>query len=176
MKKHIYRVGDQVEIVNPRWIKRVGYKLHWKDVIDQVTGWDEWHAVLKALGCDERNAPFYLQQAVAKLHVEKNRFGGNERVIVYHKLVDDALSFILDEVMPAHGYVGCVALVEAKRVAYTGTRRPSRCWKEPDTPNGPGEYCEESGGLDNSKAHVILRTTYGEIEACDVKLVKEGSR
>lgn len=166
MTRHVYRPGDQVQIVNPRWIKRVGYALHWRDVIDKVDEVPGYAAAVKALGLDPVDSvPFYLRMAIAKAHVELNGFGGNERTVHYYTLggVD----------VPVHGFVGRVALVDGKRVAYTGTRYPASSGKDADTPNGPGEYWEESGGLDNRKSHLILRTSYGEIEACDVKLVKK---
>lgn len=157
MKKHIYRPGDQVEIVNLRWIKRVGYALHWADLMEEVEADPRTADMIKAIGWTGRDMPRYFMQAVAKLHVEMRGFGGNERSIHYY---------------PSHGYVGCVSLVEGKRVAYTGTRFPATWGKYQDTPNGPGEYWDEPGGLNDSKAHIILKTCYGEIEACDVKLVK----
>lgn len=180
MKRHIYRPGDQVEILRPRWIKRVGYPLHWKDLIDNLQELPGYTQAVQALGFDPQgHVPFYLCQAIAKVHVERNNFGGNERTIHYCPLHDggDRLNILLDPwLMPKHGYVGRVVEVYSKRMAYTGTRFPSRSGKDADTPNGPGDYWEESGGLDNRKGHLILRTGYGEIEACDVRLVNAAPR
>ncbi len=169
---HIYRPGDQVEIVNPRWIKRVGYALHWQDFMEEVKNDPRTAEALKALGFTGRDAPLYFMQAVAKLHVEQRRFGGNERAIRYMKMAEPGAGFSLDllDTMPHHGYVGRVAIVEGKRVAYTGTRFPPSSggsW----TADGYEDWYEP-GGLENRKAHVILKITYGEIEACDVKLIK----
>lgn len=157
-----YRKGDQVEIVNPRWIKRVGYALHWQDLMAEVESDQRTEDALKVLGFTGREIPRYFLQAVAKLHVEQRRFGGNERSIHYWPIAKIGESILDFDTIPSHAYVGRVALVEAKRVAYTGTRYPG---------HGHGEDYE-NGGLEDRKAHVILRTTYGEIEACDVKLVK----
>lgn len=176
MKRHVYRPGDQVEIVNPRWIKRVGYAMHWQDLIDQVEQVPGYVQAVQALGLEPSgHVPFYLRQAIAKVHVERNNFGGNERTIHYYPLDDGSTglaALIGSGTVPEHGYVGRVALVEGKRIANTGTRYPSSSGKDQDTPNGPGEYWYEPGGLHNRKSHLILRTTYGEIEACDVRLVK----
>lgn len=167
--KHVYRPGDQVEVLKPLWVKRVGYPLHWQDLIEQVAAAPETTAVLDALGWRGRDCPFYFAQAVAKMRVEAAGFGGNERAILYCELdpppIDNPdlwIDSLLLNNMPHHGYVGRVVEVYGKRTAYTGTRYPA-C--------GSGEDWEP-GGLEDRQAHVILRTTYGEIEACNVKLVK----
>lgn len=36
MKPHIYRPGDKVRIVNPKFVRRVGYPLVWHEVSDSV--------------------------------------------------------------------------------------------------------------------------------------------
>lgn len=162
-KPHIYRPGDHVQIVNPRWVKRVGYPLRWDDLIDTP----EIEALAQKM-TGMGKPPRYFLQAVAKLEVERRGFGGNERAILYRP-VRTAANLLDFDTVPAHGWVGRVALVEGKRVAYTGTRIPQRSGRDYD-----GEYWEDPGGLENRKAHVILRTSYGDIEACDVKLVKKG--
>lgn len=164
-KPHVYRPGDQVEIVNPRWIKRVGYALRWDDLIDTP---EIEELAQKMTGMNQ--PPRYFMQAVAKLEVERRRFGGNERTI--HYLPMRTNDNILDwDVVPAHGYVGRIAIVEGKRVTYTGTRVPPLAASRYD-PDDDGE----PGYLDNRKTHIILRTTFGDIEACDVKLAKAAPR
>jgi len=156
-----YKIGDEIVIVNPRWIKRVGYPLHWHDFRADVEADPRVTAFVRQLGYKGRDLPHYFVQAVAKLHVEARAFGGRERAIHYWPLGkdDDGLASLLDDTIPAHGYVGHRMAVLRKRVAYTGTRYPA---------HGSGEDWEP-GGLDNRKAHVILKTWAGEIEACDVR-------
>ena len=153
------RVGDRVRIKNPRWIKRVGYPLHWHDLRADVEADPRVAEFLKTLGYTSQYIPTYFIQAVAKLHVEVRGFGGKERAIHYHPLDGDDSIF---NDYPEHGYVGVVVIVTGKRVAYTGTRFG---------PSGSGEDYE-SAGLEDRKAHVILRTHLGEIEACDVEVVQ----
>lgn len=165
MKKHIYRPGDQVQVLKPLWVKRVGYKLHWLDFVDEVYSAKTTSEALALLGYRGKRMPPYFLQAVAKLRVEAGNFGGNERVIVYHTLdepTDNAFDIAVSTNTPHHGYVGHVVEVHGKRTAYTGVRYPA---------SGSDEDWEP-GGLEDRQAHVILRTTYGEIEACNVKLVK----
>ena len=167
MKPHIYRPGDQVQIVNPRWIKRVGYALRWDDLIDtpeiEKLAWEM---------TGMHSPPRYFLQAVAKLEVERRNFGGDERSIHYLPLRTNPEGIFTYRSVPPHGYVGHVALVEGKRVAHTGTRFPETGGTY-YTQDGPDDWYEP-GGLENRKTHIILRTTFGEIEACDVKLVKKG--
>lgn len=162
-KPHVYRPGDQVQIVNPRWIKRVGYALRWDDLIDTPEV-EKLAQEMTGMG----KPPRYFMQAVAKLEVERRGFGGDERAILY--LPVRTTANLLDyNTVPAHGWVGRVAIVEGKRIVHTGTRFPETAGTDYD-----GEYWNEPGGLENRKAHIILRTTFGEIEACDVKLIKKG--
>lgn len=169
MKKHIYRPGDQVEVLRPLWVKRVGYKLHWHDLVAEVEAAQTTSEILRLLDWRRSFVPPYLLQALAKLKVEQQGFGGNERVIVYQTLDEtsaNTLDRLLSDNVPHHGYVGYVAEVYGKRTAYTGVRYPA-C--------GSGEDWEP-GGLEDRQAHVILRTSYGEIEACNVKLVKASKK
>lgn len=173
---HVYRPGDMVEIVKPRWIKRVGYKLHWRDLLGDLQVIDSTHQMLKLIGWTGK-VPDYFEQAVAKLYVERQGFGGNERSIHYYPLADgknelqgSILELLLSDVYPSHGYVGRIVMVDRKRVAHTGIRVPPRCGVDHNN-----EYWEDTGGLENRKTHIILKTVLGEIEACDVKLVKAAS-
>lgn len=164
-RPHVYRPGDQVQIVNPRWINRVGYALRWDDLIDTP---EVEKLAQEMTGMDK--PPRYFMQAVAKLEVERRGFGGNERAILYLPVCapgEKSIGWRLD--VPAHGWVGHVAIVEGKRIVHTGTRSPETAGTDYD-----GEYWNEPGGLENRKTHIILRTTFGEIEACDVKLIKKG--
>lgn len=163
----VYRPGDLVEVLRPKWVKRVGYALHWKDLVDKVEADPRTALALRMVGWHGREAPRYFIQTVAKMRVEQRGFGGNERKIIYHELLEpcekkSALDLLVSNEYPSHGYVGRHVLVIGKRVAYTGTRYPA-C--------GHGEDWEPAQ-LADRRAHVILNTTHGEIEACNVRLVR----
>lgn len=159
MKKHVYRPGDTVRIINPRFIKRVGYLLHWMDLIDTEEVEDLAVAMLMQTGRRVgKTVPRYFLQAVAKLLVEERGFGGNERQIIY-----------ADNVPADWG--GCLATVTRKRVAYTGTRIPERSGTSYGYDGADDWY--KPGGLDNRKTHILLTLDYiDEIEACNVELVR----
>lgn len=149
MKSSIIRVGDYVRIINPLMVTRVGYPLHWKDLMpDGVTPHPEGDKTLEladkaidAMGLKFRHVPFYLLQVVAKLQVEAQRFGGSERML-HTQLVEC--------------YRGYRCQVTAKRKVYTGKRVYL------------GE--EEGYGLEDRKAHVLLTLGYyGEFEACNLE-------
>lgn len=162
-----YKIGDEIVIVNPRWIKRVGYPLHWHDLRADVEADPRVTEFLRQLGYNNQYIPPYFVQAVAKLQVEARGFGGNERSIHYWPLGStDGLDAFFDTI-PSHGYVGHRLVVTGKRVAYTGKRIPQRSGTT-YTADGP-DYWHDPGGLENRKAHVILKTGVGEIEACDVR-------
>jgi hypothetical protein len=186
-KKQIIRVGDTVRIVNPRWVKRVGYPLVWTDLVDEVQADPRTREALVVLGIyaqqqaaapptklvfdttdtEEHDREFV--RAVAMLRVRQRGFGGDVRAIHYCPVADDAhdpLLLLSSDQVPHHGYVGREMEVVGKRTAKTGTRFPGYgC--------GYGEdYEYEPGGLDDCKTHVLLKTWAGEIEACDVELVR----
>jgi hypothetical protein len=172
VKRHVYRIGDTVRIVNPRWIERVGYPLVWYNLLEEVQrdlkvgqAWDVLNGrpprgappevkgglfgVLQARE-PTHGVPRYFLQAAAKALVEQRGFGGNERQIFY---VQD---------LPENCGQRLKLEVLGKRVVKTGTRFPASYHQYDD---GDGE----PGGLDNEKTHIILRTSYGEIEACNVE-------
>ena len=169
MKKRVYRAGDQVQIVNPNFVRRVGYNLVWTELIKEV---EEDPRTLKAWNIltdqnfDHEIAPSYstnlfvvLQKvdfplefikSIAMRRVEERNFGGPNRSLHYNfdKSCQDK-----------------VALVNSKRVVKTGTRYSGSYtgW----------EYQEYyPGGLDNMKTHILLNTSYGEVEIENVKFVK----
>lgn len=158
-KKHVYRPFDKVRILRPRWVHRVGYAIIWTDLMQEVEADPRTHAALAALGVV--NPSDELLQGIAKHRVIERKFGGNARTIHYRKVskVNDGLEALLDDDVPAHGYVGQVATVFSKRVVKTGIRSPAR---------GYGEDWEP-GYLGDESTHVLLRTSFGEIEVCDVE-------
>lgn len=163
------RVGDLVQVLQPNWVKRVGYPLHWRDLMEEVS---ESEAVQRAyslltgiphprerrgLLASDKFMPEFWLQAVAKLFVELRGFGGKVRSIHYYGS-DELDTCSLVE-------------VTGKRTVYTGTRVPPS--------HGFSSYDEEPwcdpGYLKDSKAHVLLTTCFGEIEAINVKLIKRGN-
>lgn len=189
VKKHVYRPGDRVEIINPKWIKRIGYPLIWTDLIDEVINDPRseaaWYALKgyspdfsskrienHTLGISKAtNLPFEFIRAVAMERVRERSFGGNERAIIYEtdKELTKFFPFpcdITDTNCPMHQYWYKPEVV-SKRIAKTGTRVPARSYD-----NYYGEYDYEPGYLANEKTHVILKLSTGfEIEECNVKPV-----
>lgn len=167
MKKHIYRVGDKVRIVTPKFVRRVGYPLVWTEIDDALLYDDERIGkALLALGCfpallgdlqrPADDIPRHLQVAFAQEYVLQHKFGGNERTIHYHDPVTSSYRMLLNWTCGPAGVLG-------KRVAKTGTRFPAWYSRDP-------EYDETPGGLDNCQTHVLLSLGMGyEIEACNVE-------
>ncbi len=161
MKKTVIRVGDKVRIINPKFVRRVGYPLVWYDVTDEQLDADErCQKIAEAAGWPEPSElPRYLQIAVAKLYVEQRAFGGNERTI--HYTDDVRIPFLNWECGPAE--------VVGKRVVKTGVRFAARY----GVSSYDGEPWEEPGGLDDCKTHILLDLGSGyEIEACNVELLR----
>jgi hypothetical protein len=177
MRKHVYRIGDEVRILNARWIERVGYPLIWTDLIEEVENDPKTLDALSALGFFTKRSLFdgkpkinlQFLRAVAMMHVEQRGFGGNERAIIYEKheypLRKVTDSFLTIRTASDIDYTGFKMEIIGKRVAKTGTYYP---------PSGgydeySGEYDYQDGGLMNEKTHIILKTVRGEIEACNVE-------
>jgi hypothetical protein len=173
-----YKVGDYVRVLRPRWVKRVGYPLHWRDLLEEVEKDPRSWEALAILEGRLTEGPFAAKRLelprdfamlVAKMRVAERDFGGRKRAIIYEeeKAEDpDVLhfgpSFRLEYLQHC--------CVRGRRVAYTGTYcRGGTNW----TSDGPEDYPAE---LADAKAHVLLLLDCGwEIEACNVELVKEAS-
>lgn len=159
-RKHVYRIGDQVRILRPRWVRRVGYPLIWTDLLTEVSNDPRTLEAMKVL--DIPWPAEELVKGIARQRVVQRGFGGKERAIIYRPLAspdDDEFIISADDIVPAHGHVGSIATVYGKRVVKTGVRFPA-C--------GHGEDWEP-GGLSDEKTHVLLFTGFGEIETCDVE-------
>lgn len=173
MKKHVYRVGDVVRVVEPRFVERVGYPLVWPMLMPEFEAkLDQARDMMSALitGSIPENAGFAFDKrrtseadatdrdflrGVCMAAVRMRGFGGGARSIHYH-----------DAGMFEHSR-GTTTTVHRKRAVKTGTRFAGR-----SSYSYEGEYDHENGGLSDERTHVLLYTDWGEIEACDVELVR----
>lgn len=164
MKRPVIRVGDKVRVLRDRFIERIGYPLVWRMLMDEVENDPRTRAAYElltgkstagVLGLKPRPLPRDFLAVVAKLRVEERCFGGRQRSIHYEK---------------PGGYgrrAGSVLEVYGKRLAKTGIY----CAPSYGVSSYDGEPWEEPGGLDECKTHIILTTSAGDIEACDVELL-----
>lgn len=169
MKNHIYREGDRIRILRTRIISRVGYDLHPSQFIEQAEIMIALAEVQKALGLQHHHTSHRvigkLAHALAFAMVADKGFGSNERKLHYKKITLDGDLYFDNCVSPLEGVI---TTVQSKYITYTGRRYPSSSHQSYD-----GEWDYESGGLENRKTHIILRTLYGDIETCDVEPYKE---
>lgn len=190
-RKNVIRVGDTVEVVNCRIVKRVGYPLVWTEIVDDLRKDPRVLAAFDFLSTKDgslrdlaqklesadpgkffsqepREVPPYFAMAAAKVRVEAEGFGGKERSIHYKPLVK--YGELHDGNTHAADITGRAYKVTAKKLAKTGTRVPpsgGTTW----TQDGPDDWYEP-GGLENCKTHVLLELTHQYwIEACNVKKV-----
>lgn len=167
-KRHVYREGDCVRILRgDRMIHRVGYAITPDTVRDEVAASQGFKDALVALGMDphrEGRAYRRLLSAACYAEVERRGFGGRERSIHYKEVVPYGELHTHDQMWDVSGRE---ARVEGKYVVRTGKHYPPCSWTSYE-----GEHDYEPGGLEDAKSHVILRTTYGDFEACDVELVR----
>jgi hypothetical protein len=173
-KKHVYRQGDRVRIVNSRFIRRVGYPLTFADLRSEFENHPQLLEAMRLLGIIPGKgfstaigrASRDFVEGCAKAAVRARRFGGPERSIHYYPTVARGEEpELFDELIDADDYradcSGQEATVLRKRVVMTGTYYPPS--------GGLLDDDWESGGLSDMKAHVLLSTDLGEIEACDVE-------
>lgn len=191
MKRRAYRKGDTVRILVPKFVERVGYPLIWYDLLDEVQNdincWKAWQqlsgcliparfsqpkaeeAVLPTLSqgfkIRDLELPHYFAKACAMARVEQRGFGGNVRQLIYRPPAPEGELWSPDK---SPQVAGRTATVYRRRVVKTGKRVPASGGVHHD-----GEYWEEPGGLEDMQTHVLLDTRFGEIEACNVELVKE---
>lgn len=163
-KRHVYRVGDQIRIVTPKFVERVGYPKHWRDLLPEWVAHPKLSEAMALLGLAEPNKHGYveppsriLKDFAAGCAMAANRrdgFGGKERALHYYEHQADYTAGQIFEIL-------------TKRVVRTGTYYPpsgGRYWTDCGY-----EYEYQPGGLDGAKSHVLLGTAYGEIEACNVE-------
>lgn len=162
-KKHVYREGDHVRVVNSRFIRRVGYDLHPDDLRDEMAGSERFRAALKALGYasmrENRAYRKLLDAVLAEVHMRG--FGSRERKLHYYPTVAPGKIRNHDQ---CPDLTGAILSVDGKRCVQTGTYFAP--WSDQTY---EGEYEYEPGGLTNPRTHILLKTVYGEIEACDVE-------
>ena len=155
-RKQVLYPGDTVRIVNPKFVKRVGYSLVWTDLVEHIRNTHEkntglllrskLHQSMSLLNLDPRD-PRQLKEfinGVAATEVVKRKFGGNERSLVYW-------DSMVGESRHRQEHV-----IKSKRCVQTG--KYNSCCFEPR--------------LDHAKTHVLLTLDCGEIEECNVELVR----
>lgn len=190
-RKEVIRVGDTVEVVTCKIVKRVGYPLVWTEIVDDLRSDPRVIAAFDFLSAKEGTAPAqppapgpndlpclfkaktlevppYFAMAAAKVRVQAEQFGGNERTIHYKPLVK--YGEFHDGNTHAADITGRRYVVTGKKLAKTGTRFPPSSGTT-HSYDGPEDWYE-NGGLENCKTHVLLELTHQYwIEACNVKKV-----
>ena len=175
IKKAAIRKGDKVRIVNSRFIRRVGYPLVFTDLRDEFADHPRFWEAMRLLGVIPEGGgtlPHYAKRdavdGLAKAAVRARGWGGKERTIHYYKTCEPnaALDFTATGTDEMPDYTGCVTEVLDRRVRMTGTYYAPWSGQSYE-----GEYDYEPGGLSGMKAHVILSTDLGDIEARDVELI-----
>lgn len=168
MKKNIFRIGDYIEIINPKFVKRVGYPLYHKDLYESIEKNKEILDILSVLQLKPEHedvgifkteivVPRELVHAIAYIRVRQNRYGGNVRSIHY---IDDFISIPTDKIYQITG----------KKVVKTGTRFASS-----GSYDRNGEYDYEPGGLEDCKTHILVQIMHEFktlwIETCNIKKI-----
>ena len=169
---NIIRIGDRVKIINPRFIKRVGYNLSPNEIDDSIVDvalvrnfLDDFSELITGgkSGYEYKNdIPRQIIHALKYFYVDLKDFGGNERKIHYY---DE------NECVKYNSHINIMKVID-KRVVKTGTYE-TECVDESDYFQGyySGVYSKRS--LVNTKTHVLIKLENGyEIENCDVELIK----
>lgn len=194
----VIRVGDRVEVVENKFIIRVGYPVIWKDLYWEVAESKELNQASDILGVDLDN--FKIVKEIAHLKASQMNFGGNERRIIYYpspadvqQKIDsesiDGMCIWLNSIPPreedyiasgpyimniglrsaSKSLIGETFTVIKKRIAKTGMRFTDLHGY--DAYNG--DYWDEPGGLADQKTHIILELSNGfEIEQIHVKKIQ----
>lgn len=165
MKRSTIHVNDYVRIVTPTFVRRVGYRLIWTDLVEGLANDPNVLSVMRRLNLlpvepevlsvyhpDWHKQPVAREFLIglAKAKVRQQKFGGPERLI--HTL----------EIPEAKDRI---VRVSGKRVAKTGTYERGHKvsgWFDPQ------EY--EPPSLADCQTHIILDTDYGEIESIHVEI------
>lgn len=171
LRGHVFKEGDIVRVVNSRFIKRIGYPLVFTDLRKEFEDHPKLEEALRLLGVmGERStcvgrAKRDAVDGLAKAAVRFRGWGGRERRIHYYKTSSGGDFLNSSETRP--DWTGQETEVLAKRVRQTGDYSPPWSGQSYD-----GEWDYEPGYLANMKAHVILTTGLGDIEACDVEFIR----
>jgi len=182
---NVIRIGDQVKVIKPEFVERVGYPLSFDDactiiaekysdkinefmgsIFPETSDLNKARSLtLKSYWCKSKS--FHrIVKALAYTYIDQHRFGGNERKIY---------TYTLDEEIWQN------QVVYGKAVVKTGL------YYGPSGGHYPYEDDFEPGGLDKCKTHMLLNIGnafadckpmfsipkyYGWIEACNVEKVK----
>src|ERR1035437_384876 len=127
MKKEVIRVGDYIEIIEPKFVKRVGYPIHPSDFYETLKRDPNVLAALKLIGISPEweeesshgifkmrtslNVPKELVKAIAFIKTRQQRFGGNTRSLHY---IEEDFSSMKNSFFMVH----------SKKVVKTGIRVP----------------------------------------------------
>ena len=165
------RVNDYIEIINPKFVKRVGYNIHPADMYEDIKQDKDIIEALKTIGIHPEIetvgifktdiiVPDKLVKAIAYVKTSQANFGGNERRIHY---LDGDYNHLK----------GTIFRVLGRKTAKTGTRVPASGSYDID-----GKYIYESGFLDEEKTHVMYNIMHNMtdywIEKCNVRKVNLG--
>lgn len=189
-KKHVYRVGDKIRILEYKPVIRVGYPMSLHDYAPMIPDY-RVDAALKLL--------YDLDTPIEKLledHIKHELDGKPKEVfdkwILKQKEWDDnpklryEAAFMLAKndnfggnersihyetslTTPYYDKYPTITKVLSKRVVKTGFRVPPSSSYD----SYYGEYEYVSGGLENQQTHVLLRTPLGEFNSIHVEPVKE---
>lgn len=163
MKKidKVIRIGDTIKILDAsKFIHRVGYPLIWTDFYDEMYENTRIQEIAEELGCQGK-AFSALCKAAAMGKVEQEKFGGNERKIIY----EENPGWCHESYYKNRKFV-----VTSKKIAKTGIRFAPCSW----TDSYSGEYNYESGGLGDEKTHILLQIEHHKwIESIHVEKVIE---
>ncbi len=178
-KRHVYRAGDVVRVVEPKFVERVGYPLVWpmlmaefearlpevrQAMADLIVGElpedrrFKFNRAITRTEPDAADRDFLKGMCMAAVRIRG--FGGDERSLHYHADGDPGGRYDY--------YRGMQMEVQRKRLVKTGTRFPGRSYTSHE-----GEHDYENGGLSDERTHTLLMLENGlEIEASNVELVK----
>ncbi len=151
--KTSFHIGDQVRIINPVFVDRVGYPLIWTMLEVEFGSNPKVQEAMFLLGLNPNNYREYKDfvTGVCMATVRHRHFGGKERTL--HTHVQEELT-------------GRLVYITSKRLVKTGIYN-KESWGY--TYFGEDDY--QPAYLDPCKTHILLLTEYGEIESVNVKLV-----
>lgn len=155
MKKDVFKIDDDIEIMNPLFVKRVGYALHPLDLYESIASDQKVLEAMKLMGIHPEQrvevdwmrwawlfkpiVPSELVQTIAFIKTRQLGFGGNVRSLHY-------------ETKDLSKLKGSIFRVRDKKFVKTGERvAPFTSYSY----DGEPEY--EPGYLTNEKTHILLQ-------------------